>query len=346
MKLVSSTMVVALFLAWPQAAFALGMETFGNAPATKQPEWAEGVVDVVNLKSRVYSYWVNGNESFFYRGDARALHDALRQYAAVRDDVRQLILLPGSGKTQSFAGQVVPFDWQFHVPSGIYRAMTKQKHAVLTVYVSAPKPRPRDKPQVEKWLQDLNSDLFKTRETATEELRKLGNDAKPFLRAALKGSLTLETRRRMEALLEKLRGFDVTDLDVPIVDDLLANALKELKDPDREVRARAIQELESLTPYSDKVVPALVEIFKQDKDAHVRRMAAACLASACVQARSAIAFVKQGVNDPDKYVRSVFRDALEQIEKTKDTDGQAERIRQELAILQEIKEFKKSAGGH
>src|SRR5262245_44235735 len=192
MKLVVGTALATLLLASPARALALATETFGNAPTVKQPDWAEGVLGVVNLKSRVYSYWVNGNENFFYRGDAQALSEALRQFAAVKDDVRQLILLPGAGKAQSLRGQAIAFDWQFHVPSGIYKAVSGRKHAVLTVYISALKPRPLERKQVEKWLGELHSDSFKIRERAGQELQKLGNDAKPFLREALRGQPPLE----------------------------------------------------------------------------------------------------------------------------------------------------------
>src|SRR5205085_2599004 len=126
MKTVAGTAVVALLFALPATVLALATETFGNAPAVKQPDWAEGVIDVVNLQSRVYSHWVNGNENFYYRGNAQALNEALRKYAAVKDDVRQLILLPGSGKTQTFKGKPIDFDWQLHVPSGIYKAVSKR----------------------------------------------------------------------------------------------------------------------------------------------------------------------------------------------------------------------------
>src|SRR5262245_60914110 len=131
MKTVAATSLIAVLLL-PVAAFALGEEGFGNAPRPKQPDWADGVVDVVNLKSRVYFRWVNGNEDFYYRGDAAAINEALRLFAAVKDDARQVILLPGSGKTGTFQGKPIDFDFQFHVPSGIYRAVTKRTHPVLT----------------------------------------------------------------------------------------------------------------------------------------------------------------------------------------------------------------------
>jgi hypothetical protein len=351
MKIGACTAVVILLLALPAAALALATETFGNAPAVKQPEWAEGVIDVVNLKSRVYSHWVNGNEHFFYRGDARALNEALRKYAAVKQKVRQLILLPGSGKQQSFHGKAIEFDWKFHVPSGIYREASKRTDVVLTAYVSAPKPRPLDRKRVEKWLADLQSEAFKTRERANRELQKLGHDVKPFLREALKAQPALEARRRIEGLLERLRGLDVTDLEIPrgitviTVDDLLAKGLKELKDTDRNVRSLAIQDLTRLAAYSDRVVPALIERFQKDKDDLVRRVAAACLSHFEGQAKTVVPVLKQGLNDPDAYIRSACQTGLERIAKARAQPGDEERHKRELAILREINEFKKAAGG-
>src|SRR4051812_39419610 len=161
MKIVAATALVALLLVLPAPVFALATESFGNAPVTKQPDWAEGVVDVVNLKSRVYSFWVNGNETFYYRGNGQAVHEALRKYAAVKSDVRQLILLPGSEKTRPFRGMPVAFDWQFHVPSGIYKAVTKRNHAVMTVYLNAPRPRrPQNEKLIRKWIGELDDDSF------------------------------------------------------------------------------------------------------------------------------------------------------------------------------------------
>src|SRR3979490_2564344 len=136
MNTVCATAFLSLYLALPATLLALGMETFGNAHAVEQHDWAGGVVDVVNLKSRVFSQWVNGNENFFYRGNAQALTEALRQYAAVKDDLRQLILMPRSGKTHTFDRKTVDFTWQLHVPSGIYKSVTKNSHPVMTVYVN------------------------------------------------------------------------------------------------------------------------------------------------------------------------------------------------------------------
>lgn len=351
MKIVSGTVVVVLTLALPALVLALAEETFGNRPMVKQPDWAEGVVDVVNLKSRVYSNWVNGNENCFYRGNARAVNEALRAYAAVKDDIRQVILMPGSGKTHSFDRKPIDFDWQLHVPSGIYKAVSQRKHAVMTVYVKTTKPKPLERKQVEKWLADLNNESFKIRDKATQELQKLGNDAKPFLRQALKGQPALEARRRIDGLLDRLRDLDVTDLEIPkgvtliTVDDLLAARLKELKDADSTVCGMAVQDLTALASYSDKVVPALCEMLAKDKNEWVRRVAAGCLGHLGVQAKPAVPLLKQGLADAEANIRNAFQAALERIENAKEEPGYPERVQREIAILKEISEFKKTAGG-
>jgi hypothetical protein len=352
MKYVAAAALVALRLAFPPAALALGEEQFGNAPRVKQPGWAEGVLDVVNLKSRVYSQWVNGNENFYYRGDARAVNEALRKYAAVKDYARRLILLPGRGTAHTFGGKPVAFDWQLHVPSGIYRAVTGRKHAEMTVYVNAARPRgaPARK-LVERLIGGLDADSFATRQKAEEELRKLGDDAKPFLREALKGRPALEGRRRIERLMQALPGFDVDDLEVPKgltlvgVDELLAAHFKGLTDADIHVCGGAIHGLSTLAAYSDKVVPALTGMLSKGKNEYVRRVAAASLARLGAKAKAALAALKEGLGDPDANVRAAFEAAIRQIEKARDEPGKADEARRNLSILKDINELKMAAGG-
>src|SRR5262249_46452008 len=52
------------------------------------------------------------------------------------------------------------------------------------------------------YIANLGDDRFATRENATQQLRKLGRKAVPALREALLTPLPLETRRRVQSLLE------------------------------------------------------------------------------------------------------------------------------------------------
>jgi hypothetical protein len=341
-------LVAAFVLALPACVLALGTETFGNSPVIGQPDWGEGVLDVVNLNSRVYSVWVNGNERFFYRGHAGALNEALGKYAAIKGDIHEVILLPGAGKTRSFKGTPIDFDWLLHVPSGIYKAVTKKQDAVLTIYINcAPSEQPLDRKQIDKWIEELYHDKFAVRENATQELAKLGPVVKPVLRDALKGNLrTLEGRRRIEALLDRLQGIALADLEIPKgiklidADDLVARNLQALKNTDPTQRSLAIQELSGFAVYSEKVVPALAEMLKKDRNEHVRRCAAAGLAWIGGQARPALAVLKKGLGDPDAYVRDACQRATDAIEKAKDTPGSDEERKRRRSIVKAISKFK------
>jgi HEAT repeat protein len=242
------------------------------------------------------------------------------------------------------------------VPTGIYQAVAKKNHAEMTVFINDLKPvPPKDAKQIEKWIRDLDDDAFKTRDMANKELAKLGKDAKPLVREALKSERSPESRHRLEALLGRLHELnakvDVADLDIPkgteivTVDDLLADAWRDLKETDANVCGGAIQELSRFASYDAKIVPALIEMLKKDKNEYVRRVAASCLAHLGVTAKVAVPALKEGLNDQDTNIRDAFQAALERIENAKDQPDLEERVKRELAILKEINEFKKAAGG-
>jgi WD40 repeat protein len=68
-----------------------------------------------------------------------------------------------------------------------------------------PAPDAADKQQVACLLADLDSEEFAARQKAKSALQQLGEGAEPGLRHALAGKLTLETRKRIEELLEGVR---------------------------------------------------------------------------------------------------------------------------------------------
>jgi len=121
----------------------LGEEAFGAEPVPANEEWAGGVLRLANDEHRVYRRWVNGNEEFFFRGDAAAVNQALAAFAEVDCDVAEVVLMPDAGGTRSFEGKGVAYDWRLFAPSGILLAMAKEDggsglyptHATLTVHV-------------------------------------------------------------------------------------------------------------------------------------------------------------------------------------------------------------------
>src|SRR5262249_13570821 len=63
-----------------------------------------------------------------------------------------------------------------------------------------------DSKRITALIADLDSDRFAVREQASRELAQLGEAAETALQNILKGSPTVETRRRAEALLAKIAG--------------------------------------------------------------------------------------------------------------------------------------------
>lgn len=125
-------------------AFALGEETFGNAPLNEQNyrDWP-GVMPLVNYQARVYHSWVNGNEHFRYKGTVAELNECLANFAKLKAKTREVLLRPGPGGGKSFHGKEVPHDWALHINGGISKHVTTLDKGdqvwsvdpVLTIYV-------------------------------------------------------------------------------------------------------------------------------------------------------------------------------------------------------------------
>jgi WD40 repeat protein len=76
---------------------------------------------------------------------------------------------------------------------------------------------PLDPRKVEGWVADLDSSKFRLRQQAARELEKVGEQAVPALTRALALPQSLETRRRMEQLLEKLTATTLSAEQVRLV---------------------------------------------------------------------------------------------------------------------------------
>ncbi len=136
--------VLALPVALASAATWLGEEHFGNEPLAEAnfADWP-GIVPVVNDSSRVYHSWVNGDESCYYSGSIEALNACLRRFAEVKLPIREVVVRPGPGRTESFHGKPIGFRWQLHLVGGIARHMTGldqgakvwSDHPILHIFV-------------------------------------------------------------------------------------------------------------------------------------------------------------------------------------------------------------------
>jgi hypothetical protein len=332
-------------LAMPGRALALATEHFGNdpVPAGFVNLGAEAVA-LANLKTRVYWYEVNGNPTFFYEGDAAALNEALKKFAALPGGAREVVLLPGRGEGHSLTGdKKFGYDWWVNTPAGLHREGSPR----MTIYIGAvASAKPPDDKQVARWIADLDSETFAVRDKAGEELARLGHAVTPFLRKALEAKPSAEVRHRIEQLLEALRGIDLRDVKVPggvtvlEVKDLLARYREGLKAGDPSARGYAASDLGGLAAYAD-VVPDLVGLLKTEAAEYPRRCASGALARMGKKAEPALPLLKAGLKDPDANVRNAFEDAVKRIEGAKEEGPGKDQVERQRAILEGITAFRK-----
>jgi hypothetical protein len=311
-------------------ALALGTEGFGNAALPAGYVQNQALLPLANHKHRVYWQEINGDLRLSYRGPNEALNEFLRQFAGTAEPVREVILLPGPGETMTFDRRKLGCDWVLHIPGGLYlHRATKEngtqvmeKHTTLTIYVSrvAP-PTPPDAKQLELLVGQLEDDKFAVREKALEELIKLGHAAAPKLRTALESNPPRETRRRIEAVLDRLTGIDLELIKFPSgvrvldLNDLRKRYEAGLKSGEHDIRGQAVAQLAHLAQYTDDTIPLVIGTLTTDKHEYVRRCAAGALGNLGARAKAALPVLKEGLKDPDANIRGTFEQMIDWIEK-------------------------------
>src|SRR5262245_57753163 len=81
----------------PATAHAIREVIIGNQPLPPGMFPTE-VLAAVNTQERVYLYVHNGNPFFFFQGGPRALNNAIRRFAAIPAEKREILLLPAPAK--------------------------------------------------------------------------------------------------------------------------------------------------------------------------------------------------------------------------------------------------------
>lgn len=136
MKQKLSSIALVLIGSWLMApsAWALRITVEGNQPQSPEnyQDWP-GIIEVVNHPSRIRLVWVNGNESTYFRGDARALTESLLRFALVKVDKIEVVVRPRSAPQRELAG--VDCNWQLDLVGGIARDAAGEVPPRITVYV-------------------------------------------------------------------------------------------------------------------------------------------------------------------------------------------------------------------
>jgi hypothetical protein len=335
-------------------AFALATEQLGNAPIRGGLNFGAELLSAVNLTSRVYWYEVNGNPTFFFRGDVHELNEALRKFAAIPAEKREIILVPGAGETTTLTReQRIPYDWSLHVPMGLRIDKDDDVgdvRASFTIHIPAPRPAPVASEEVQKWVSQLDTDDFKTRERATKTLEALGAGAALPLREAAKTVTTPEARERIERLLRGMSRISLDLLELPngisVIGPatLLERGRDGLKKADPSLRGRAVLALVHRCADADEVLADLLKFLKQEEHEYALRCTASAFASLGAAAKPALPNMREHIHSKDQNVVHSFQQAIEAIEKAEGSGPSEEEVKKRRLIRQEIAAFVKAHG--
>jgi hypothetical protein len=346
--LLPSGLLVALLS--PSAVHALRTESLGNSPIGAGWGFDNTVLELINTEARVYWYEVNGNPFFYFKGTPRDLNNALRRFAALSAEKKEIILLPGPGEWQTFDHKPVAFDWSVHVPMGLKfdgDSEVADTRATLTIHISARRPPAlADPAKARRWIADLGSDDFKTREVAAKELAALGPPVAELLRDSLKGAASAEAGDRLERVLATVSvglSLDVLNLpdDIPIIDleTLLARCRKALSDESHHARGVAASALSHRSATAEEVLPDLERVLKNEKHEYPLRCAAGSASRLGAVGKPLLPALRAAMKTDDMAVKAAMEYAIDAIEKAKEVKVADAEAKSRAEIRKEIREF-------
>lgn len=113
--------------------FGLATENFGpdsqiGHPTTDQPGWQTGIVELARHPSRVYSWWCNGNENFYFKATPEQINELIALFAKVRMRDHEIWIKPNKPNVQSFRKKMIDYNVHLQVLSGIALGMPREEY--------------------------------------------------------------------------------------------------------------------------------------------------------------------------------------------------------------------------
>jgi hypothetical protein len=338
-------------LAAPTPAFALREIVVGNEPLHGL---SKELLAAFNVPERTILSEGGLDETYDvnFHGGPKALNEAFRHFVAIPADKHEVILMPFAATPFDFGKEKYPYDWTMHVPGpGRDRRLgtTKWNTLTMTVYIPNPgPPAPADPKAARRWIAELGSDDFKTRERAAKELAALGPAAAALYREAMKGKSTPEARDRLERLLADVSQEIRPDtLDIPAgltvvgPDDLLAAARNKLTDKAGHIRADGANSLADCGVPAEEILPELEKILKdpaeRGTDAPWGAAMAACRLGAT--AKPLLPALKVASGSKVDYVSNMCKQAVAAVEAATNEPVPEAEAKKRAAIRMEIREL-------
>ena len=114
-----------------------GMATERIGPDTdyltgSQPDWPIGIVEIPRHMSRVYSIWVNGNETFYFKTTVEEMDEILGLFAKARMRDYVVRIQTGEGKARTFSDEEIEYNVSLQIVAGLVLfAVAKSKERIF-----------------------------------------------------------------------------------------------------------------------------------------------------------------------------------------------------------------------
>lgn len=139
---VCSFVLIASGVAFGMATEQIGPDCVAGHSTFAQPDWPVGIEAIPQRLSRVYSIWVNGNETFYFQAAAAEVNDLVARFSKARIRDHEIAIVGGKGEVKTFKGDPIEFNVSLQIVAGIALFMARERGASnlplepkLTLYV-------------------------------------------------------------------------------------------------------------------------------------------------------------------------------------------------------------------
>jgi HEAT repeat protein len=217
----------------------------------------------------------------------------------------------------------------------------------MTLYIARAEPIGKPDPRAARWVRELDDDSFPVREKASRALGTLGDAALPVLREALDRRPTLEQRRRIERLINRLRPIHLSRLKFPkgvrvvSLDALVKEAEKNWRSGQIALTYEAASGLAEWAEYSEETFGLLVEALRDDRE-QVRDLAQKAFARLGHRGAGALAALKAAPDVRAPGPRDALKNAIRAVGEETGKPGVEEYWRQNRRLRAAIAEYCRS----
>jgi hypothetical protein len=117
--LVGVLVLLACGRAYGMATEQIGPDSVIGHPTFPQPDWPKGIVEIPRHESRVYSIWVNGNETFYFKATPEDVNPLVALFSKARMRDHEVVIATSPKPVKTFTDLTVDYNVSLQIVAGI-----------------------------------------------------------------------------------------------------------------------------------------------------------------------------------------------------------------------------------